>query len=554
MPRTHPRTLAARLLAGLGAVGLALLALVATATPAAAHASLVSVDPPDSARLDEGPSEVRLTFSEPVSAALGGVRVVDAEGVRVDEGAVRAQGTVVAVDLAPDLGDGTYVVTYRIVSADGHPVRGATVFGIGSGEVDASAAARFDDTDDERPWEVLGAVGRGLAYAGTLLAAGGALFLLLVHPGGDERPALVRVVRVAAVVGAVAGLVALPVQAALGTGRGAGALFEDGVLRAVLDDGVGLGLGLALTGLAVLVATLDRNRPLALGAAAVAAASFAATGHTRAGDVRALATAADVVHLLVVAAWAGGLVLLLAALRLRRRGGAPPDAAGNGPMLVRFSSVATVGLLGAAVTGSILGWSEVRTLDALTGTGYGQLLLAKLGAVAVLAALGAYNHLRLVPAARQGKVRAAVVRLHRTLIGEVIALVVVLGLTAVLVVVTPARTEAGGGPIERIIELGEAGSVQLVVAPARAGFNQLHLYTYDADGRPAQLAETIDLELELPSAGLGPLQRTATRAGPAHAQLNGEDLAVAGTWEITVRLRLDRFTEASGTAEVPIAG
>jgi copper transport protein len=122
------------------------------------------------------------------------------------------------------------------------------------------------------------------------------------------------------------------------------------------------------------------------------------------------------------------------------------------------------------------------------------------------------------------------------------------------VVVTPGRTEAAGGPVERIIELGDVGSVQLVVAPARAGFNQIHLYTFDAAGRPTELAETIELELSLPAAGIGPIERTATRAGPAHAQLNGDDLALGGTWQVTVRVLVDRFTEATGTAEVPVAG
>ena len=543
-----------RIAAGLGTLLLALVTLVGGAAPAGAHASLVSVDPPDGARLDDGPDEVRLTFSEPVSAALGGVRVVAADGGRVDEGAVRVEGTVVAVDLAADLADGTYVITYRVISADGHPVRGASVFGVGADAVDVEAAARLDDTDDERGWEVLGAIGRGLAYAGTLLAAGGALFLVVVHRGGPERAPLVRFVRVAALAGGLAGLVALPVQAALGTGQGAGALFDAGVLDAVLADGVGLGLGLALVGLGVTALALDRSAPLALAGAAVAAASFAATGHTRAGEDRWLASASDVVHLLVVAAWAGGLVLLLAVLRLRRRTAAPPDADGTGPMVLRFSAVATIGLLGAAATGSALAWTQLRGLDALTGTGYGRLLLAKLAAVAALALLGAYNHVRLVPAVQQGKVRAAVVRLHRTLAGEAVALLAVVGLTAVLVVVTPGRTEAQGGPVESIVGLGEVGSVQIVVAPAVAGFNQLHLYTYDAAGRPTELAETIDLELELPAAGIGPLERTATRAGPAHAQLNGADLAVGGTWEITVRIRIDRFTEVSGRAEIPIAG
>ncbi len=85
--------------------------VVLLAAPAAAHASLVSIDPADGARLDESPEAVRLTFSERVSVGLGGVRVLDAAGNPVQDGAARADGEVVEVDLQPDLPDGTYVVT-----------------------------------------------------------------------------------------------------------------------------------------------------------------------------------------------------------------------------------------------------------------------------------------------------------------------------------------------------------------------------------------------------------------------------------------------------------
>ena len=119
--------------AALAAVALGLLAVGAWASPAAAHASLVSVDPADGARLDESPDVVRLTFSEHVSADLGGVQVLDSDGDQVQEGAARVDGATVEVDLAPDLPDGTYVISYRVVSADGHPVRGASVFGVGPG-------------------------------------------------------------------------------------------------------------------------------------------------------------------------------------------------------------------------------------------------------------------------------------------------------------------------------------------------------------------------------------------------------------------------------------
>ena len=171
----------------------------------------------------------------------------------------------------------------------------------------------------------------------------------------------------------------------------------------------------------------------------------------------------------------------------------------------------------------------------------------------MVAALGAYNHLRLVPALTQGKATAAL---------------------------APALDDAppGGarprrrGRRHRRARGGDAGADRgrgrrggahrrarrrrLRAAhgrPGPAGFNQIHLYLFDPDGRPAEIAESVTLVLSLPSAELGPISREASAAGPAHLQLDGNDLAVAGTWTIEVRARIDRFTEATGTAEVPIA-
>lgn len=550
-PRARLAPLLRRSRLGLLIAVAALLLVGVWASPVAAHASLISVDPPDGARLDESPEQVRLTFSEAVSAELGGVRVVSGDGEQVQVGAARVDGEVVEVDLKPDLPDGTYVISYRVISADGHPVRGGSVFGVGDIDVDAGALGRVTGGDDDRTWDIVGAFGRWLAYGGVLLAAGGAVFIALVHGRGDGRRALVRVVRWAALVGAVGTLFALPIQAALGTGQGPDALFDDGVLGEVARDGVGLGVLLALAGLLLVVLCVDRIPPVAVLGAVVAAGSFAANGHTRAGDQSGVATLADIVHLLVVAAWGGGVVMLVLALRERRR---REDGAPVAPLVARFSTVATAGVVLASVTGIFLGWNEVRTLDGLTSTGYGLLLLSKVSAVVALAALGAYNHFRLVPALARGKTRAALTQLRTSLGLEALCLVVIVAITAVLVVVTPARSEMSPGVVEEIVTLGGAGSVQVTVAPATAGRNQVHLYLFDPDGRPAEIAESIDLELSLPSAGIGPIAREASRAGPAHFQLDTDDMAVAGEWEIVLNARIDRFTQESGTVQIPIVG
>jgi copper transport protein len=243
--------------------------------------------------------------------------------------------------------------------------------------------------------------------------------------------------------------------------------------------------------------------------------------------------------------------MLALALRARRR---RDEHDGTPALVARFSSLATAGIVLAGVTGAFLGWNEVRTFDGLTGTGYGLLLLAKVSAVVAVAALGAYNHFRLVPALEGGAQRAALAQLRTSLSLEAVSLVAIVAITAVLVVVTPARSETSPGLVEEIVALGEAGSVQITVAPARAGLNQVHLYLFDPDGRPADIAESLTLELSLPANGIGPISREAARAGPAHFQLDGSDLAVAGRWRIDLQARVDRFTEETATVEIPIAG
>ncbi len=541
-------------------VVLAIALLGPMAGVAAAHAELVSVDPPDGARLDESPERITLVFSEPVSADLGGVRVLGPDGEAVQQGAAQVDDATVTIGVADDLPDGTYVVSFRVISADGHPVRGGSVFGVGDDAVDTGALARVADDDADRTWDLVGHVGRGVAYGGVLLAAGGAAFLAMAHRGGDERRRLERLVRTVGALGAVGSLVALPVQAALGTGQGAGSLFDDGVLGDVTAEGVGPAILVAVAGMLVLALAIRRAPAVAVAAGAAAAASFALTGHTRVGPTAALATIADVAHLLAVAVWTGGLVLLWWTVRIRRRTWAADEARPTaddvrdaGVVARRFSALATGAIVGVGVAGAALSWSEVRSLEALTDTRYGLLLVAKVAVVVAIGALGAYNHFRLVPAIEAGKARAALRRLQQTLRFEVAALVLVVGITSVLAVTTPARTSVvGDGVVEQMVPLEGVGEVQLVVAPARVGANQVHLYLYDEAGRPAEIAEDVTVELTLPAAQVGPITRTATRAGPAHLQLDGRDFAVAGDWQVAITARVDRFTEVTGTAQVTI--
>jgi copper transport protein len=528
--------------------------VLGTAAPAAAHAVLLATEPVDQSRLVSPPDRVTLEFSEPVSVSAGGVRVYGGDQSRVDDGDVSTEDTVVSVGLDDEVAQGAYVVTYRVISADGHPVRGAFTFTVGeSARVAPSIVAQLLSEGQDRPWEVVAAVLRFIAYAGVLMAAGGALFLTFVHDGKPDRGTLTRIVITAAVAGAAALVLGLAVRAALVTGLGPASLFRDGVMGDVMADGVGWSVAAGLAGLIAIGVGVTRSgtgaRLVTCLGAVVAAGSFALTGHTRVTAPAWLATVADAVHVIAGAAWFGGLVLLAITLAMRR--GRP--VAERGALIVRYSGLAAWVLVAVVAAGLTLTWSEVRALRAATSTTYGWLLVAKLAVVAFVVGLAAWNRWGLLPrlAAEEDEDdrRSTASLLRRTVTAEALALIVVVALTALLVNITPARIAAGvGTTFSTTVPLGD-GSVNIVVDPNRVGRNSFHLFLSDSNGQAGQVEE-MTVELSLPAADIGPLQRQPVDIGSGHWLLDTSDLSIGGRWQVDVIALVDQFTEETASVEV----
>ncbi|CAM5634321.1 Integral membrane protein OS=Streptomyces glaucescens OX=1907 GN=SGLAU_16600 PE=4 SV=1 [Streptomyces glaucescens] len=121
---------------------------------------------------------------------------------------------------------------------------------------------------------------------------------------------------------------------------------------------------------------------LAVGGVVVAAglaASWAMAEHASTGIQPGIAMPVDVLHLLAVAAWLGGLTVLLVALH-RAPAGTPLEATA----VRRFSQLAFGSVLVLVVTGLYQSWRQVGSWSALTGTRYGQLLCLKAGLVVLL--------------------------------------------------------------------------------------------------------------------------------------------------------------------------
>jgi len=562
--------------------------VVGAASAASAHAGLSSSNPAGGSVVAEAPKEVVLTFTEAVSVQPDGIRVLDAEGRRVDAGLATADGAVVTSPIEGELARGGYAVSWRVTSADGHPVQGTFTFSVGeAAEVgDDVAAGAFAGSHDGRDKAVAGVL-RAVLYLAVLGVGGAALVGRALHRDGDP-PVLGRVAGVLAGLGALAALGQLPIQASLATGRGWSSVTEPDVLRSVLGDGIGLATALAVAGLAALAITvgLEATRPVqatAAAGAALALVSLPVTGHTRTMSPLVVGMAADLVHVVAGAVWFGGLLALVRVLR-RRRAAGDVDAAAEA--VTRFSALAAVTVALLAVAGTVMGWLEVGGVDGLLRTSYGRYLLAKVAVVALVLVGAWWNRSRfvptlaaagapatvdhdvavdvdgdLVPDAAAGAVpggdgspaaRADWRRFDRVLRIEVVGIVVALALTAVLVNLTPGKTRSGGPEIVTTsTELG-TGRLELSLEPAGGRTYVVHLYLYDGTGKVDGRYEDVTVQLAQPSRDVAPLDAPVVKVGPGHFQVVQVDIPFAGDWTVDVAARLDRFTEVTAEAEVTL--
>ncbi|MFJ8954159.1 copper resistance CopC/CopD family protein [Streptomyces sp. NPDC102381] len=618
-------------------------AFLAGAAPASAHAALTGSDPKQGAVVDTAPKKVSLTFSESVAISDGAVRVLDPAGKRVDDGKVaHSGGTTYTVGVHSGLPDGTFTVAYQVVSADSHPVAGAYTFSIGAPSKTTAVVA--DQNAGGGVVGVIYGIARYVSYAGFALLVGGAAFVLGCWRRGAGSKPVQRVV-VGAWTALTAATLAMLLLRGSYTGSGKlGDVFDMSLLGQVLQTKTGAALTsrlLLLAAAALFIAVLfgayakkneedaeggeegkegqdgqdskakernDLTFGLSVGGGVVAAglaATWAMAEHASTGIQAALAMPVDVLHLLAVAAWLGGLTTLLVALYR------VPTIEGSA--VRRFSRVAFCSVLVLVATGLYQSWRQVGSWSALTGTTYGQLLMVKVGLVAVLVGVAwisrkwtarltetvaaapvaqeqpsevseekepvsvaaggkGANPERAAQLARQRAAMASArekrVRdadphrfgLRRSVLVEAGIAIVLLAVTTVLTSTEPGRTEeeaksatsaaqAQTGPLSLKIpfDTGGAdgkGTALLEMDPGRTGNNEMHLYIERPNGKAFDVPE-VKLALTQEAKKIGPLPVVPDHIATGHWTASGVQIPVAGDWKVALTVRtsdIDQIT------------
>ncbi|MDT4894334.1 MAG: copper transport protein [Pseudonocardiales bacterium] len=531
------------------------------AASASAHASVVASDPVDGARLAAAPSSVTIAFDEAVGLGGGGyLHVVDSHGTRVDSGSAAhpgGDGRKVAVALKAGLGDGTYTESFRVVSADSHPVAGTVRFVVGNGVL--SAAPSGTSTVNHTVSTALD-LSRWVSFAGFAALGGGWLLLTVWPQGRDERRAR-RLVWSGWGLVALGAVLEVLLQGPYTAGTGLGDLANRTLLDATLHSNYGHyhSLRLLLLGaLAVLLGwALSRERsriehvawPLAAGVAL----TFSGAGHAATTSPAALSIAADAVHVTSMAAWIGGLTMLLFAVLPRRE---PGELAAVLPVVSRVSLTAVVLM---AVTGTYAAWRGVGTWDAVFSTAYGEIVAFKVLLFVVIIAVATVS--RRVVQQRWAPMRVAyamsdtelsaeseapdvplavsAVRIRRAVLAEVLVAFVVLGATSLLVAQPrgkEALAVAHQRPVSASSALGKGQSVTVTIDPGTHGTVTANVEV-DGGAKPTSVTGTA----ALPSKQLGPIPLGLRPTGPDQYGASGVQLPSAGDWVIQLIVSTSEF-------------
>ncbi|KRA39085.1 MULTISPECIES: copper resistance CopC/CopD family protein [unclassified Nocardioides] len=534
-----------RFAAALACVVLTVLSVVGTASPAAAHASLVSSDPAEGAVLPRTPDVVTFTFDEAVSLTAGGVRVFDATGIEVTAAAA-SQDAVISVDLPDRLPDGSYVVVWRAVSADGHPIAGSLTFAVGAASPEVVPPTLRDD--DVAGIGSMVAVLQALDYVGLLVAGGVLLFLLWVLAGitvpAAVHASLLAVARGAVRLAVLSAVLLVPLQAAHLQGVGLDRLAD---LDLLSNDTVVAGLQAA-----GLVAALAFARSGARWAASVAVllagVSPVLVGHSRSVEPVVVMLLTDVVHVMAGLVWLGGLIALAMVLGpLRGR------ARDTGLVLSRFSGLAAGSVVLLAASGMLMAWRILGAWQPLVDTAYGRLLLGKIGVAAVVVAVAAWNRFRLLPPVLapgegagpvSGSVRVAV-RVEAAL------LVLLLALTGLLTQHSPRERSATAAPSRGATAVVTPDlNLHATISPGRRGPNTITVHLRDGAGGPVVPRALPDISLHSMDVHLG---SQPVVAGAPGTYVVTAVLPTSGTWTFQVGVRMSRFENPVATLELEVS-
>ena len=546
-----------------------LAAALGAPSAASAHAYLIRTVPVASGVLESPPKTVQLTYDEPVEPRFAIVSVTNAAGKQVTDGRVQrspANPDTLVVPLRPHLPQGWYLIYWRAISVDGHPVQGAFTYAIGPnpGPAPQFPVPRVSATATTP--KLL--IARWVMFVSVMTAIG--LFvmrLLIARPltrrVGETTP---RSLSVACVALSVVGLIAIPVYLDFSVANDSlRSVFDLGALvplyrvtafgRALVDLEICFALFCVAAWTAMWVDKPQREQRSIAELASLAGALLAAAavlvipgaaGHPAQTSPRGFTMLLDWLHLAAGSVWFGGLVGLVI---LWTSAGSRSRVPVLSVIVPRFSNVAVGAVIVVAGTGTGEAIIHMPAVNALWETGFGQAILVKAGLLAAALALASGNLLRTRPQLIAARNRPdaggpAAARLRGLVGGETVIVAGIVFAAAVLSSLAPpppafalqnsALATVGPGQVARTVN--RAGyRLQVLVSPNKAAAPDSFALRITKAGKPVRGANVTlslnHLEMQMPQQ-----EYQLTETQPGVYSRSAPALVMVGRWGLNFQI------------------
>jgi copper transport protein len=544
-------------------------AAAALPTAASAHAYLIKTVPAASGVLDVPPPNAQLTFDEAVEPRFAIVSVTNSAGQQVTTGPVHrsaANPDTLVVPLRPHLPQGWYLIYWRAISVDGHPVQGAFTFAVGPNPGPAPQFPVPKVSATAATPQLL--IARWVMFLSVMIAIGLYVLRMLVARPLIRRVngATLRAVSVAFVIASAVGLIAIPVYLDFSTANDSlRSVFDVTALvplfrvtefgRAIADLELCFALFCIAAWISLWVDRPDRERRsiaeliASLGALVAIAGVLVvpgAAGHAAQTPPRGLTLLFDWVHLGTASVWFGGLVGLTV---LWQSQPARQRVAALSVVVPRFSNVAlgSVLLLGASGVGETI--NHLPAVNALWETGFGQAILVKTGLIAVAMTLASVNLLRSTPRLADARARPELAEpaagtLRALVSGEAAIIVGIVFAAAVLTSLAPpppafslensAAATVGPGRVAQTVR--RSGYVlQVLVSPNKAAAPDNFALRITKNGQPVRGANVTltfnHTEMQMPQQ-----EYQLTETQPGLYSRAAPALVMVGKWALSFQI------------------
>ncbi|MXZ20854.1 MAG: hypothetical protein F4Y84_09685, partial [Caldilineaceae bacterium SB0665_bin_25] len=538
-----------------------------------AHALLVRADPQPNAELTQPPEAIELWFSEPLEKTFTGARILSAGGTEVPTGDPRIDPddpTHLTLPLE-GIEPGVYTVVWQTLSSvDGHEWVGSFPLTILNPDGTRPSGTAVEVTVNRRQGlpTLADSLLRWISLLGAALLVGSlSMRWLPTRPASDSSPdpPIETVINSTAIVGVLLLIASGWLQFLVQSLRLGGLDEFLELLLATRPGRLLLIRQTLLAGVFLLLipnrwATVLFHRSVPAGAALLTAAAlftYSASSHAAAAPGSGWAVAADFIHLVAAAVWAGGLIFLAILLLLLHRRRAVPDPDRMVLLLKRFSLSAQIAVFTLALTGLFSSFVQLPDPGSLVFTTYGRVLLIKLAIVVAIIALAFFNNRAVQRAEETVTSRLQLSRFSRRVATEA-GIAALLFLSVAVLVQTPtpnlapqAAPAALSLPFNEMVYDGDL-AIHLQVTPNQVGHNRYWVHLSHPDSSDIGEVQLVRLFFTHESGEMGQARLDLADLGEDAFAAEGAFLNRDGDWNLSVYVRRRGMNDVLAEIAVPV--